>query len=212
MGVRRRTNTSTNSSSSSRTYGILATRVEQSVYDTIIEKYPIIPIAGRLEYCSIGKVLTLVGAASDVVQAPTTAPARKKVIVCTAGTTDLPIAEEAALVLAACDVETVKLYDCGVAGLHRIVSSIPTLTSSEIGCVIVCAGMDGALPSVVAGLVGVPVIAVPTSVGYGASFHGVSAMLTMLNSCAPGVAVVNIDGGFSAAAMAFKIVKGQEGV
>jgi NCAIR mutase (PurE)-related protein len=100
-----------------------------------------------------------------------------------------------------------RIYDVGVAGLHRIVNAIPQLRDPSVGCVIVCAGMDGALPSVVGGLVSVPVIAVPTSIGYGASFGGISAMLTMLNSCAPGVGVVNIDNGFGAAALAFKCVR-----
>jgi NCAIR mutase (PurE)-related protein len=94
-----------------------------------------------------------------------------------------------------------------ISGLHRIIRAIPRLRHPDVGCVIVCAGMDGALPSVVGGLVSVPVVAVPTSIGYGASFGGVSAMLTMLNSCSPGVGVVNIDNGFGAAALAFKCVQ-----
>ena len=100
-----------------------------------------------------------------------------------------------------------RVYDAGVAGLHRILKALPTLTHESVGSVIVVAGMDGALPSVVGGLVSVPVIAVPTSIGYGASFGGVSAMLTMMNSCSPGVGVVNIDNGFGAAALAYKCVK-----
>ena len=95
----------------------------------------------------------------------------------------------------------------GVAGLHRIIRALPKLRHEDVDCIMVCAGMDGALPSVVAGLVSVPVVAVPTSVGYGASFGGVSAMLTMLNSCAPGVGVVNIDNGFGGAALAFKCIQ-----
>mmetsp|Transcript_30350 Transcript_30350/g.69953 ORF Transcript_30350/g.69953 Transcript_30350/m.69953 type:complete len:100 (+) Transcript_30350:2-301(+) len=95
------------------------------------------------------------------------------------------------------------MYDVGVAGLHRILQNLDALQDAD--CIVVCAGMDGALPSVVGGLVRVPVIAVPTSIGYGASFGGVSALLTMLNSCAPGVGVVNIDNGFGAAALAYKI-------
>jgi hypothetical protein len=129
------------------------------------------------------------------------------VAVVTAGTTDIPVAEEAALTLEHTSTNVVRIYDCGVAGLHRIISHLPTLQSEDVDCVIVCAGMDGALPSVVAGLVKCPVIAVPTSVGYGASFGGVAAMLTMLNSCAPGVTVSNIDNGFGAAATAYKLVK-----
>lgn len=129
-----------------------------------------------------------------------------KIIVACAGTTDIPIAEEAAITLETAGCHTERIYDVGVAGLHRIINAIPKLCHPDVGCVIVCAGMDGALPSVVAGLVSTPVIAVPTSVGYGASFGGVSAMLTMLNSCAPGVAVVNIDNGFGAAALAHKCI------
>ncbi|KAI2513485.1 AIR carboxylase [Fragilaria crotonensis] len=121
-------------------------------------------------------------------------------------TTDLPIAEEAAVTLEAAGCEITRVYDAGVAGLHRIINALPKLRDPQVGCVIVCAGMDGALPSVVGGLVSVPVIAVPTSIGYGASFGGISAMLTMLNSCAPGVGVVNIDNGFGAAALAYKCV------
>ena len=111
----------------------------------------------------------------------------KRVVVATAGTTDIPIAEEAAVTLEACGCPVDRVYDAGVAGLHRIIRALPKLTHPDVGCVIVAAGMDGALPSVVGGLVSVPVIAVPTSIGYGASFAGVSAMLTMLNSCSPGV-------------------------
>jgi len=129
-----------------------------------------------------------------------------KVVVACAGTTDVPVAEEAAITLEAAGCEVDRIYDVGVAGLHRIINALPRLRDDEVDCVIVCAGMDGALPSVVAGLVSVPVVAVPTSIGYGACFGGLSAMLTMLNSCAPGVGVVNIDNGFGGAALAFKCI------
>ena len=119
----------------------------------------------------------------------------------------VPVAEEAAVTLELSGCQVDRVYDAGVAGLHRILRALPVLTNESVGSVIVAAGMDGALPSVVGGLVGVPVIAVPTSVGYGASFGGVSAMLTMMNSCSPGVGVVNIDNGFGAAALAFKSMK-----
>lgn len=133
-----------------------------------------------------------------------------RIVVATAGTTDLPVAEEAAVTLEATGtVEVDRICDVGVAGLHRILRALPLLRQAD--CIVVCAGMDGALPSVVGGLVKVPVIAVPTSIGYGASFGGVSALLTMLNSCSPGVAVVNIDNGFGAAALAYKIVQGRSG-
>ncbi|HWW22310.1 MAG TPA: nickel pincer cofactor biosynthesis protein LarB [Edaphobacter sp.] len=117
-------------------------------------------------------------------------------VVC-AGTSDLPIAEEAAITAELFNTRVTRLYDVGVAGLHRLLAVREQLTTAN--AVIVCAGMEGALPSVVGGLVGVPVIAVPTSVGYGASFAGAAALLGMLNSCSPNVTVVNIDNGFGAA-------------
>jgi NCAIR mutase (PurE)-related protein len=126
-------------------------------------------------------------------------------VVC-AGTSDLPVAEEAAVTSETFGARVTRLYDVGVAGLHRILAVRETL--AEADAVIVCAGMEGALPSVVGGLVGVPVIAVPTSVGYGASFGGASALLGMLNSCSPNVVVVNIDNGFGAAYSAVLIARG----
>ena len=118
------------------------------------------------------------------------------VVIATGGTADLPVAEEAAVTLALMGHRVERLYDVGVAGIHRLLSRRTLLRRARV--VIVVAGMDGALPSVVGGLVAVPVVAVPTSVGYGASFKGIGPLLTMLNSCAPGVAVVNIDNGFGA--------------
>lgn len=126
------------------------------------------------------------------------------VAVACAGTSDLPIAREAACTLDALGHDVVERYDVGVAGVHRTLAAVPALDACTV--VIVVAGMEGALPSVVAGLVKPPVIAVPTSVGYGASFGGLAALLAMLNACAPGISVVNIDNGFGAAAMAHKIV------
>ena len=122
------------------------------------------------------------------------------IIIAAAGTSDLPVAEEAARTAELMGNDLARMYDVGVAGLHRLLGERERLASARV--IIVVAGMEGALPSVVAGLVGVPVIAVPTSVGYGASFGGLAALLGMLNSCATGVAVVNIDNGFGAAAMA----------
>jgi pyridinium-3,5-biscarboxylic acid mononucleotide synthase len=122
------------------------------------------------------------------------------IIVACAGTSDLQVAEEAAVTGEIMGNTIERLYDVGVAGIHRILSEHGRLQSARV--IIVVAGMEGALPSVVAGLVSVPVIAVPTSVGYGASFGGIAALLGMLNSCANGVAVVNIDNGFGAAAIA----------
>ena len=123
-------------------------------------------------------------------------PGKGKILVVAAGTSDLPVAEEAARTAELMGNDVDRLYDVGVAGLHRLLSERPRLDDARV--LIVVAGMEGALPSVVSGLVGVPVIAVPTSVGYGASFGGLAALLGMLNSCASGVSVVNIDNGFGA--------------
>ncbi|HKO17139.1 MAG TPA: nickel pincer cofactor biosynthesis protein LarB [Gemmatimonadaceae bacterium] len=138
-------------------------------------------------------------------QAPETPPpaGRGTVLLVSAGTSDLPVAEEAAVTLRALGNCVARLTDVGVAGLHRLLARGEELATAAV--VIVVAGMDGALPSVVGGLVRVPVIAVPTSVGYGASFGGIAALLTMLNSCAAGVTVVNIDNGFGAAVAASRI-------
>ncbi|MGH7548829.1 MAG: nickel pincer cofactor biosynthesis protein LarB [Gemmatimonadales bacterium] len=128
---------------------------------------------------------------------------RGTILVVTAGTSDLPVAEEAAVTARALRNRVDRLTDVGVAGIHRILTQTDALRRAAV--IIVVAGMEGALPSVVGGLVPVPVIAVPTSVGYGASFGGVAALLGMLNSCASGVTVVNIDNGFGAAAAASRI-------
>jgi len=122
------------------------------------------------------------------------------IVVAAAGTSDLPVAEEAAVTAELMGNDVCRLYDVGVAGLHRLLSERARLEAAR--AIVVVAGMEGALPSVVSGLVSVPVIAVPTSVGYGASFGGIAALLGMLNSCASGVSVVNIDNGFGAAAIA----------
>lgn len=126
-----------------------------------------------------------------------------KIAIVTGGTSDMPVAEEAAKTCEAFGNEVVRVYDAGVAGLHRLLSNLDVLMSAKV--VIAIAGMEGALASVVGGLVDCPVIAVPTSVGYGASFGGLSALLSMLNSCASGISVVNIDNGFGAAYQASMI-------
>ncbi|MCD8119195.1 MAG: nickel pincer cofactor biosynthesis protein LarB [Lachnospiraceae bacterium] len=126
-----------------------------------------------------------------------------KIVVATGGTSDIPVAEEAALTAEVYGNEVVRLYDVGVAGLHRLLAHAEDLMSASV--VIAIAGMEGALASVIGGLVDCPVIAVPTSVGYGASFGGLSALLSMLNSCASGVSVVNIDNGFGAGYLASRI-------
>jgi len=134
------------------------------------------------------------------------ATARGSVLVVTAGTSDLPVAEEAAVTADAMGCVAERLTDVGVAGIHRLLGSSAVLERASV--IIVVAGMDGALSSVVGGLVRVPVIAVPTSVGYGAAFGGIAPLLTMLNSCAAGVTVVNIDNGFGAAVAAARILHG----
>jgi NCAIR mutase (PurE)-related protein len=126
-----------------------------------------------------------------------------RVVVAAAGTADLPVAEEAALVAEALGNRVERVYDCGVAGLHRLLVHYDLLVDAN--AIVAVAGMEGALPSVIGGLVDRPVIAVPTSVGYGASFGGIAALLAMLNSCAPGVSVVNIDNGYGAAHQASQI-------
>lgn len=132
------------------------------------------------------------------------APTREGlVVVASAGTADIPVAEEAAICAELMGCEVHRLYDVGVAGVHRALAHVDVLRSARV--LIAVAGMEGALPSLVAGLVSVPVVAVPTSVGYGANFGGVSALLTMLNSCAGGIGVVNIDNGFGAAVLASRI-------
>ncbi|CAM9612316.1 unnamed protein product [Choristocarpus tenellus] len=129
-----------------------------------------------------------------------------KIAVLSAGTSDLDVAEEAALLAEVAGAEVLRFHDVGVAGLHRLLRIIPEV--KKVGVVVCVAGMDGALPGVVAGLVRCPVVAVPTSVGYGAAMGGIGPLLTMLNACAPGVAVVNIDNGFGAAAFAVKTLNG----
>ncbi|MGI6066828.1 MAG: nickel pincer cofactor biosynthesis protein LarB [Bacillota bacterium] len=130
------------------------------------------------------------------------------ILVVSAGTADLPVAEEAAITAAAMGHFVERLYDVGVAGIHRLIDKQNLFLSTQV--IIVVAGMEGALASVVAGLVDKPVVAVPTSTGYGASFHGLAALLAMLNSCAAGIGVVNIDNGFGAAALASKIIQSKE--
>ena len=127
------------------------------------------------------------------------------VAVLAAGTSDGPVAEEAAKTAAAFGAHVTRVDDVGVAGLHRLLEAREVLDTADV--LVVVAGMEGALPSVVGGLVGTPMVAVPTSIGYGASFHGLAALLAMLNSCAPGVAVVNIDNGFGAGVFAARVAR-----
>jgi NCAIR mutase (PurE)-related protein len=169
----------------------LATRAEPEHRAVLAERFP------RVEVNELGRTVYL---PRDPEPAPT---GRGTVLVVTAGTADLPVAEEAAVTARALSNRVERLTDVGVAGIHRLLTRTHLLRSAAV--VIVVAGMEGALPSVVGGLVKVPVIAVPTSVGYGASFGGVAALLAMLNSCVAGVTVVNIDNGFGAAAAASRI-------
>ena len=128
------------------------------------------------------------------------APLVTGVLIAAAGTADLPVAEEAALTAELMGNQVERIWDVGVAGVHRLLESLPALRKARV--IVAVAGMEGALPSLIGGLVSVPVIAVPTSVGYGASFQGLAALLAMLNSCSPGISVVNIDNGFGAGYMA----------
>ena len=169
----------------------LATRADAAQAAELTARFP------RAEYNALGRTVFL----PPDPEPPATG--RGSVLVVTAGTADQPVAEEAAVTLRAFHNKTTRLTDVGVAGIHRILSQTAVLR--EAAAIIVVAGMEGALPSVVGGLVRVPVIAVPTSVGYGASFGGLAALLGMLNSCAAGVTVVNIDNGFGAAAAASRI-------
>ena len=156
--------------------------------------------AGGAVYHERARVLTCGGAAAG---APV--PSGPPIAVLAAGTSDLPVAEEAAVCAEWCGHPVNRAYDVGVAGLHRLLGRLPEIRGA--GVVIAVAGMDGALPTVVASLVPAPVVAVPTSVGYGASFGGLAPLLTMLNGCAPGVGVVNIDNGYGAAVLASRIAR-----
>ena len=169
---------------------LLVTRATPEVFSTLQT------LAPDATYSELGRTIVL---RSDV------AAPIGLVGVVTAGTSDLPVAEEAASTLEASSVKVERINDVGVAGLHRLLAESERLRSADV--LIVAAGMEGALPSLVGGMVGCPVIAVPTSVGYGSSFGGLAALLAMLNSCAPGVAVMNIDNGFGAATLAVRILR-----
>ena len=165
---------------------LLITRATPSTYQAVLERVP------DAAYYTDAAIITL--RQQDV------APGKGKILVVSAGTSDIPVAEEAARTAELMGNDVDRLYDVGVAGLHRLLSERARLAAAHV--IVVVAGMEGALPSVVSGLVSVPVVAVPTSIGYGASFGGIAALLGMLNSCASGVSVVNIDNGFGAANIA----------
>lgn len=170
---------------------ILATRASREVYDAISE------VTCDAEYHQDARVV--------VVKRQKIVVTEKQIAVITAGTADIPVAEEAAITAEVLGNKVIRIYDVGVAGIHRLLSKMDTI--SEANVIIVVAGMEGALASVVGGLVDKPVIAVPTSVGYGANFGGLAALLTMLNSCSSGIGVVNIDNGFGAGYLASNINK-----
>ncbi|MHB1420536.1 MAG: nickel pincer cofactor biosynthesis protein LarB [Bacillota bacterium] len=173
---------------------VLATRVGEEVFNAIAGELP------AAQYHNLARCITVEGE-----RKPTPGG---KILIISAGTADLPVAEEAAITAEVMGNEVERLYDVGVAGIHRLLDHQKRLHMTQV--LIVVAGMEGALASVVGGLVGKPVIAVPTSVGYGASFGGIAALLGMLNTCASGVGVVNIDNGFGAAALANAIVRCNE--
>lgn len=171
---------------------VLATRVDAATAEAVLRSHP------EAVYNATGRTLSLR-------QTSRSAAGEGHIAVVCAGTSDLPAAEEASTTAETFGAKVTRFYDVGVAGLHRLLAVRGDLLTAHV--VIVCAGMEGALPSVVGGLVGVPVIAVPTSVGYGASFGGATALLGMLNSCSPNVTVVNIDNGFGAAYTAVLIAR-----
>jgi NCAIR mutase (PurE)-related protein len=171
---------------------VMATRIEPAVAEAIRQALP------EAMYYEVARICALVPMHVEVRH-----PGNLGVL--TAGTTDLPVAEEAAITAELSGFSVTRLWDVGVAGVHRLLHHRALLDRADV--LIVVAGMEGALPSVVAGLVDCPVVAVPTSVGYGASFGGVAPLLTMLNSCAAGIGVVNIDNGFGAAVLAGQILR-----
>ena len=172
---------------------LLITRADDALFQVLKGQFP------EAVYHSQARAVVL-----DRLGEPPTHPG---VMVVSAGTSDLPVAEEAVITAELMGNIVERAYDIGVAGLHRLLDQLPSLRQARV--VIAVAGMEGALPSVIGGLVAVPVVAVPTSIGYGASFQGLAALLAMLNSCAPGVAVVNIDNGFGAGYLAGMINLGK---
>lgn len=171
---------------------VMATRIEEAIAQQLEVAIPSLIYYPTARICAL-KTAELPAQGSGIIS------------VLTAGTADLPVAEEAAVTAQLCGFTVKRLWDVGVAGIHRLLSHRDLLTQADV--LIVVAGMEGALPSVVAGMVDCPVIGVPTSVGYGTSFGGVAPLLTMLNSCATGIGVVNIDNGFGAAILAGQILR-----
>lgn len=170
---------------------VLVTRASEKAYRAVRKLTP------GARYNAVARVIT--------VGEPPARTLKPPVWILSAGTSDLPVAEEAAVTAEFLGLEVHRLYDVGVAGLHRVFPELDHLQSA--GVIVAVAGMEGALPSVIAGLVATPVIGVPTKTGYGVSFGGVAALMTMLNACSSGVAVVNIDNGFGAAMFAYSIIQ-----
>jgi NCAIR mutase (PurE)-related protein len=173
---------------------VLGTRLSAQAAEAVLPQLP------EADYDPVSKLIKLVKG-----DPPAADPEAPYCMVVTGGTSDIPVAEEAAQVLEFFGSRVIRAYDVGVAGVHRLLEQQAVLAKADV--VISVAGMEGALTSVVGGLVSCPVIGVPTSVGYGANFGGISALLAMLNSCAPGIAVVNIDNGFGAAVYAHSILR-----
>lgn len=172
---------------------VMATRIEPAVFTQLQAQLPQLQYYPKAKICALGQTVE------------TTPKHPGRIGLISAGTADLPIAEEAAVTAALCGFAVHRLWDVGVAGIHRLLQNRGAIAQADV--LIVVAGMEGALASVVAGLADCPVIAVPTSIGYGASFNGLAPLLTMLNSCAPGIGVVNIDNGFGAAILAGQILR-----
>ena len=176
----------------SRGSNILATRVQEALWQRISSLYP------EAKYNAAARTIAI---RRNAIQETAT-----YISIVTAGTADIPVAEEAAVTAELFGNKTERVYDVGLAGIHRLYSRMDLIRGGRV--IVAVAGMEGALPGVIGGLVDKPVIAVPTSVGYGANFNGLSALLTMLNSCAAGISVVNIDNGFGAGYLASLINKG----
>ncbi|MEM9089939.1 MAG: nickel pincer cofactor biosynthesis protein LarB [Cyanobacteria bacterium P01_F01_bin.53] len=177
---------------------VMATRVDEAKAEKIRAALPQVTYFSMAKICAIQPPF-------DSAQGSRVGRRPGRLSILTAGTADLPVAEEAAVTAELCGFTVARLWDVGVAGIHRLLSNRHVIDESDV--LIVAAGMEGALPSVVAGLADCPVVAVPTSVGYGASFNGLAPLLTMLNSCATGIGVVNIDNGFGAAILAGQILR-----
>ncbi|MFC2116827.1 nickel pincer cofactor biosynthesis protein LarB [Bacteroidota bacterium] len=176
---------------STQKVNILGTRASREVYEAVKKSVP------AVEYNELGRTITLKQGETELT--------KTSIAVLTAGTSDMPVAEEAAVTAELFGNRVIRFFDVGVAGIHRLYNNMDEIKKARV--IIVIAGMEGALPSIVGGLVDKPIIAVPTSIGYGASFNGLAALLGMLTSCASGVSVVNIDNGFGAAYMASMINK-----